>query len=116
MDIAEYVIGDLTYLNVLGTPILVTSSFEVAHDLLEKRSALYSSRPKFWMINSLLTISISCIPLNADIVHLGYAWVGTSYSCNTEKRGASIVKCSTKCSTLRESQPSEIYRSNTLSK
>lgn len=45
--------GKLTYLNVFGTPIVVTSSLEVARDLLEKRSAIYSSRPTFRMLNEL---------------------------------------------------------------
>ncbi|KAF9468728.1 putative CyP450 monooxygenase [Collybia nuda] len=49
--------GDLTYLNVLGTPMVVTSSMDVARDLLEKRSAIYSSRPIFRMLNELVQMS-----------------------------------------------------------
>ncbi|KAJ7433101.1 cytochrome P450 [Mycena latifolia] len=37
--------GDLIFLNVLRNPILVINSVQVAQDLLEKRSAIYSSRP-----------------------------------------------------------------------
>ncbi|KAJ7163889.1 cytochrome P450 [Mycena crocata] len=37
--------GDLIFLNVLRNPILVINSAEVAQDLLEKKSAIYSSRP-----------------------------------------------------------------------
>ncbi|KAI0360492.1 CyP450 monooxygenase [Trametes cingulata] len=36
--------GDLVYLNVLGQSILVVGTHEVAVDLLDKRSALYSDR------------------------------------------------------------------------
>lgn len=37
--------GDLIYFHTLGKPIVVINSFSIAHDLLEKRSALYSCRP-----------------------------------------------------------------------
>ncbi|KAJ7082882.1 cytochrome P450 [Mycena belliarum] len=37
--------SDLIFLNVLRNPILVINSVQVAQDLLEKRSAIYSSRP-----------------------------------------------------------------------
>ncbi|KAI0833218.1 CyP450 monooxygenase [Trametes gibbosa] len=36
--------GDLVYLNVVGQPILVVGSLEIAVDLLEKRSSIYSGR------------------------------------------------------------------------
>jgi hypothetical protein len=38
-------VGDIIFLNVLRNPILVINSLEAAQDLLEKRSAIYSSRP-----------------------------------------------------------------------
>ncbi|KAG8881299.1 hypothetical protein FRB97_009713 [Tulasnella sp. 331] len=41
--------GPLTYLNVLGQPILIINTHEAAVDLLEKRSAVYSDRPPFTM-------------------------------------------------------------------
>ncbi|GBE81550.1 Multifunctional cytochrome P450 monooxygenase af510 [Sparassis crispa] len=41
---AEY--GDMFYLNVLGQSLLVVSSFKIATDLLEGRSANYSDRPR----------------------------------------------------------------------
>ncbi|KAJ6468321.1 cytochrome P450 [Mycena sanguinolenta] len=37
--------GDLIFLNVLGNPMLVINSVQVARDLLERKSAIYSSRP-----------------------------------------------------------------------
>ncbi|KAJ7672235.1 cytochrome P450 [Mycena polygramma] len=37
--------GDIIFINVLWNPILVINSVEIAQDLLEKRSAIYSSRP-----------------------------------------------------------------------
>ncbi|KAJ7036840.1 cytochrome P450 [Mycena alexandri] len=37
--------GDIIFLNILRNPILVINSVEIARDLLEKKSAIYSSRP-----------------------------------------------------------------------
>ncbi|KAF4605307.1 hypothetical protein EYR40_004091 [Pleurotus pulmonarius] len=37
--------GDLIYINIFGSPLLVLNSAEVIDDLLEKRSNKYSSRP-----------------------------------------------------------------------
>lgn len=40
-------IGDVIYLHCLGKKMLVLNSVEAAQDLLEKRSAIYSNRPRF---------------------------------------------------------------------
>ncbi|KAJ8090312.1 hypothetical protein PM082_018908 [Marasmius tenuissimus] len=42
--------SDILYLNVAGTKIVVLNSHEACWDLLEKRSAIYSSRPPFPML------------------------------------------------------------------
>ncbi|PCH33770.1 cytochrome P450 [Wolfiporia cocos MD-104 SS10] len=42
--------GDLIYIRKFGNPILVLNSARVVHDLLDKRSAIYSSRPQRTMI------------------------------------------------------------------
>ncbi|KIP01864.1 hypothetical protein PHLGIDRAFT_131056 [Phlebiopsis gigantea 11061_1 CR5-6] len=39
--------GDVMYLDVLGKPVLILSSEDAATDLLDKRSANYSDRPRF---------------------------------------------------------------------
>ena len=39
--------GDVMYLEVLGKPMIVLSSEQAASDLLDKRSANYSDRPRF---------------------------------------------------------------------
>ena len=38
--------GDLIYLDVLGQPMVVLGSYKVARELLDKRSANYSDRPR----------------------------------------------------------------------
>ncbi|KAJ7488871.1 cytochrome P450 [Mycena latifolia] len=39
--------GDVMYLSVLGRPMIILDTYEAAVDLLDKRSAIYSDRPKF---------------------------------------------------------------------
>ncbi|KAI1791871.1 cytochrome P450 [Ganoderma leucocontextum] len=45
--------SDVVYLTALGSKLLVLSSFEAARDLLDRKGAIYSSRPRFVMINEL---------------------------------------------------------------
>ncbi|KAK1226584.1 hypothetical protein PQX77_010424 [Marasmius sp. AFHP31] len=45
---------DILYLNVAGTNILVLNSYEACWDLLERRSSIYSSRPRFPMVVELM--------------------------------------------------------------
>lgn len=42
-------IGELTYLNMLGQPIIILNSYEAAIGLLEGRSANTSDRPRLVM-------------------------------------------------------------------
>ncbi|KAF4572823.1 hypothetical protein EYR36_007333 [Pleurotus pulmonarius] len=46
--------GDLIYINIFGSPLLVLNSAEVMDDLLEKRSNKYSSRPVRTMVVELM--------------------------------------------------------------
>ncbi|KAF8523750.1 cytochrome P450 [Hysterangium stoloniferum] len=43
--------GDLVYLNVLGTSMLYINSADLAYELFEKRSAIYSDRPMMPMLD-----------------------------------------------------------------
>ncbi|TFK92459.1 cytochrome P450 [Polyporus arcularius HHB13444] len=43
--------GDVVYLEVLGQSVVILSSYSVASDLMEKRSANYSDRPQSVMVN-----------------------------------------------------------------
>lgn len=45
--------GDLVFLKMFGTPAIVVNSVEVAHDLLVKRGAIYSERPRLTMLNDM---------------------------------------------------------------
>ncbi|KAF8518587.1 cytochrome P450 [Gautieria morchelliformis] len=46
--------GDLVYLNVLGQPIVIVSSPDIAYELFEKRSSVYSNRYNFEMAAGLM--------------------------------------------------------------
>ena len=43
--------GDLTYMEVLGIRMVIVNSQTVARDLLEKRGAKYSNRPRMVRLN-----------------------------------------------------------------
>ncbi|KAL0958265.1 hypothetical protein HGRIS_000418 [Hohenbuehelia grisea] len=49
-----YPIGDIVYINVLGTPNLILGSLEAATDLLETRGNIYSDRPRAVMAGELV--------------------------------------------------------------
>lgn len=49
--------GDLIYLENLGKPMLIINSYEIAVELLERRSAIYSSRPHIVMLQDLYVIA-----------------------------------------------------------
>lgn len=38
--------GDIIYLDMLGTPMLVVNALDIAKDLTEKKGHIYSGRPK----------------------------------------------------------------------
>lgn len=39
--------GPIVYLNVMGQPLVILNNHKVATELLEKRSHIYSDRPRF---------------------------------------------------------------------
>lgn len=43
----------MIFIRVLGGPVLVLNSLEVANDLLDKRGGIYSSRPDGVMLRKL---------------------------------------------------------------
>lgn len=49
----DTVIGDVNYLEVLGQPLVVLNSYSACKDLLEKRSRIYSSRPRLVLLSEL---------------------------------------------------------------
>jgi hypothetical protein len=39
------VLGDIVYINVAGQPIILLGGYQVANEILDKKSAIYSDRP-----------------------------------------------------------------------
>lgn len=46
-------LGDLVHLSALGQSIVIINSYEVANELLSKRAALYSDRPKSVLLSTM---------------------------------------------------------------
>lgn len=46
-------IGDIIYLKIFRTPAIVINSLAAARDLLDKRSAKYSDRPRMVLLAEL---------------------------------------------------------------
>jgi hypothetical protein len=47
--------GELIYLNAAGQPIIVLNSQRVAADLLDRRAAIYSDRPRYIVACDIMT-------------------------------------------------------------
>jgi len=69
MELGERYNSDIVYLNVLGADHIILNSNEAISDLLDKRSAIYSDRPHFPMIELMGAYTWS-LPL----VHYGDRW------------------------------------------
>lgn len=46
-------LGDVVYAHLLGKDVVILNSMQAARDLLEKRSAIYSDRPRFVLLTEL---------------------------------------------------------------
>ena len=50
----EFLLGDICSVTVLGQPIIIINSAEVAGDMLDKKSVIYSDRPILQMAGELV--------------------------------------------------------------
>lgn len=48
-----YLEGDILYLSILGRPMIIINSVEVARELLDKKGATFSERPHSVVVNDL---------------------------------------------------------------
>ena len=98
--------GDVIYIYVLGNPIIILNSREATRDLLDKRSAYYSSRPVRTMVIDLYVhhvyISISAF----HSVSHSPEWDGTGFSlpCLMGNAGDNIAVYFTGTFTQRQSR------------
>lgn len=49
--------SDILHLRAAGTSLIILNSVKAANDLMEKRSSLYSGRPKFTLVNKVMGFS-----------------------------------------------------------
>ena len=47
------IVGDICHLNILGRDIVFINSAKAASDLLDKRGAIYSGKPRLVMVGEL---------------------------------------------------------------
>jgi hypothetical protein len=47
--------GPITYLNVAGQPVIVLNTHKAAADLLDRKAAIYSDRPRNIVAHEILT-------------------------------------------------------------
>ncbi|KAF8157103.1 cytochrome P450 [Crassisporium funariophilum] len=53
----HFVESDIIHVNAAGTSLIILSTVKAVNDLLDKRSAIYSNRPKFLLINQVMGCS-----------------------------------------------------------
>ncbi|KAH8704129.1 putative cytochrome P450 [Talaromyces proteolyticus] len=59
--------GPIVHVNMLGQPIIILSTSEVAHDLLAKRGAIFSDRPHLFLATELALKGLSIIMMNYTV-------------------------------------------------
>ncbi|KAL7284541.1 hypothetical protein ACG7TL_001833 [Trametes sanguinea] len=64
--------SDVVYFTVLGTHLLVINSFEAARELLDRKGALYSDRPRLVMIKELMDWEWNLILMSYGKLFLAY--------------------------------------------
>ncbi|KAI0312135.1 cytochrome P450 [Amylostereum chailletii] len=62
--------SDIVYLSVLRASILVINSYKAATDLLDKKSAVYSDRPRFVMIKELMKFNWNLVVMSYGKVYV----------------------------------------------
>ncbi|KAJ7627403.1 cytochrome P450 [Roridomyces roridus] len=92
--------GDVMYLEVLGNPMIVLNTEQVAVDLLNKRSAIYSDRPQFTLYEMIgWSTTLSLMPY------------GKRFNVHRQLHNAYLNR--TKC---REYRPMQTLEARTLAK
>lgn len=63
-------VGDVIYLKPFGKSVIILSSFKACKDLLDKRGAIYSDRPRLVMMSE-LCVYYSLLPIHTtEIFHI----------------------------------------------
>ena len=93
--------GDITHVRLFGSHYIILNSFRAIDDLLEKRSSIYSDRPRLVMMNELYVFpfwrDISDNPLS-DSCQIGWDGIGRCHFYRTARGGESSTRYSTNIS------------------
>ncbi|KAL6308004.1 hypothetical protein BKA93DRAFT_30809 [Sparassis latifolia] len=60
-SVSEQNAGDVVFARFLGTRVLVVNSLQAAQDLMDKKSSIYSDRPRFTLHVELQVCQLLCI-------------------------------------------------------
>ena len=52
-----HIVGGLLYMNIVGQPLIIIDDLTIATDILDKRSAKYSSRPQSRLVSLYVSLS-----------------------------------------------------------
>ncbi len=81
----ETLLGDLVYISVLGQPMVFVGSAKRAAEMFDKRSAIYSSRPRWPMVVELYVILHRSFRLWEALTRISR--IGLSYSITSMPYG-----------------------------
>ncbi|KAJ5671879.1 hypothetical protein N7507_001006 [Penicillium longicatenatum] len=56
--------GPIVHVNMLGQPVIILSTSEVAHDILAKRGAIFSDRPQLFLATELALKGLNILMMN----------------------------------------------------
>lgn len=115
--------GDLVYINVFGQAMVFVNSAEVAYDMFEKASSIYSDRSESPMLNDLYVPQLSLTSTRkslseAECAHAtspsfsGWALTGISLLCGMGTGGGGIASSSIRNFTLLLPPNTILFRSD----
>lgn len=110
MNVAHRAAGDVMCLKVPGKHIVVLSSQVAASDLLDKRSAIYSSRPDFILYKMYAPLSALSSWASAQALYSGQDGKSGSHSYHLMTDGTSNESLRKRCLVVNGLQLSKYRR------
>jgi hypothetical protein len=83
-------LGDVVYARILGKEMIILNTQQAARDLMEKRSAIYSDRPRFVLLGELYVL---CVPSLSPLLNSRLEWAGAILQLCLDSRV--ILPCAT---------------------
>lgn len=88
------IIGPINHVSVLGQHLLILNSFDIAHELLDCRGGMYSSRPRLVTFSEMYAMLPRSIPRLTNLMKFTLGWDGrpSSFRWTPDHAGGSIAK------------------------